>query len=234
MQDYRHRRSLPRIPEPEHKEHPVREQLIKPENAPDPEHWRDTRPHVKKENRPIVTPLYNELYDSLRTTRGWRYIADAFANGTITPTAGASKTAPITVTLPGILRLSQWPDGVQAYWCIHSFGIAPQTTPATPGALEVLYIDNSGYTAPLGDFLSQSGGNAGQDIIIPNPITDPDNTSIGLLSVQLQPGAASPVAYNWSMGLGIAYLAPNLKGYKPDFRETFNEVKDAVHTYLPH
>lgn len=230
-----HGRPVPNIPKPAHKEEPVREELTHPENAPDPKHWQDTRLHQVKPNHPITAPVYNELYDSLRTTRAWRYMADAFANGTITPTAGSTVTAKITATVPGgILRLSQWPDGVQAYFVVHSFGIAPQAAPVTGGALEVLLIDPGGYTIPIGDFWSATGGNSGQDIILPNPITDPGKLDLGLLSIQLQPGGASAVTYNWSMGLGIVYLLPNIKGYKPEFREPVHEGHDAIHTHIHH
>lgn len=234
MNQHRRHTTIPYIPPPARKEEPVREQLIHPENAPEPGHWHDTRPHAQKQNKPITVPLYSELYDSFGTVRGWRYIADAFAHGTITPTAGATALTNVTLTLPKPLRLSQWPDGVQAYLCIHSFGIAPQAAPATGGAIELLYIDQSGYTAPLGNFQSSAGGNSGQDILIPSPLTDPgqNNLTIGQLSIQLQPGAGSPVTYNWSMGLGIAYLLPNIKGYKPEFRETIHEGHDAIHTHI--
>lgn len=234
MNQQRRHTTIPYIPPTAKKEIPVREQLVHPENAPEPGHWHDTRPHQQKPNQPISVPQYNELYDSFGTVRGWRYIADGFANGTITPTAGGTATAKVTLTLPKPLRLSQWPDGVQAYLCIHSFGIAPQTAPVTGGALEVLYIDQSGYTAPLGDFWSASGGNSGQDILIPSPLSDPGQSgqAIGQISVQLQPGGATAVVYNWSIGLGIAYLLPNIKGYQPVFRETIHEGHDAIHTHI--
>lgn len=227
--------TLPYIPKPAPKEVPVREQMTHPENGPEHQH-HDTRGQQHKPNHPIQTPQYSELYDTFGTVRGWRYVADGFAHGTITPTAGSTATANVTLTLPRQLRLSQWPDGVQAYLCIHSFGIAPQVAPTTGGALEVLYIDQSGYTAPLGDFWSASGGNSGQDILIPSSVTDPgqSNLVIGQIQVQLQPGGATAVAYNWSMGIGIAYLLPNIKGYKPEFRETTHEGKDAIHTYIHH
>ena len=162
----------------------------------------------------LLVPTFNELYDSLRTTKAWRYLSDNYASGTIATTAGSAVLTAVSLgTTAKQYRLSQWPDGIQVYLAIRFFGIAPQVVPATVGNIECLFIDNSGNTTPLGEFMSNSGGNLHPTAIIPKSITDPGETSVGKLSVQLS-SSSSTATYNWSFGFSYVYLLPAEKGFK--------------------
>lgn len=228
------RHPVPYIPPPPAKDGDVREILTLPSNvqAP-PDKTHIIHPHHEGEMKkihaqPVRVPHYNEIYDTLRTTKGWRYIADFFADGSFVPTAGAQVS--VAVTLPNIpqLRLEQWPGAVSAYWVIHFFACAPQTSPATNGALEVAFSDKTG-TAPLGVFIASTGGSSSADIIMPNPITDPDSSMIGTLLVTLQPGGASPVTYTWQMGIGVAYLLPTSEPWQHEMGDMHEHINSHHH-----
>jgi hypothetical protein len=159
-----------------------------------------------------LTPHFNTIYDSLYTEKGWRYVANGFADGTFTPVAGATINVSVNLAIAPNLALTQWPGAIHAYWVIRYFACAPQSAPATNGTLEVLFFDKSGF-APLGVYQASTGGQNSNDTIMQNPIADPDTLAVGTLAITLQPGGASPVVYTWHIGFGVAYLLPTSEPY---------------------
>jgi hypothetical protein len=176
-----------------------------------------------KQKFPLLVPNFNHIYDSLRSQQAWRYSADNAAAGTFTTVAGA--TTPVLVTLlnkPNY-RTSQWPGAVQVYLVIRSFSFAPQTaTFATPGALDINFVDKSGNLVPVGDFISNQSANIGFDTLLPVPITDPGEQNVGTLNVALNAGATVGT-YNWQLGFSYAYLIPAAEGYKVEHHHSIAE-----------
>lgn len=191
----------------------------------------DTRPRLVKPIEHVLVPKFNQLYDSLRSTQGWRYMADGLASGTISTTVNTTVTTPVNLSKSPNWRLEQWPGGVQVYLAVRFFGIAPQTIPTANAGIEVLFIDQFGNIAPLGEFLGATGGNSSYDTILPTPITDPGNTNVGTLSVSLANVATSNAVYNWSIGFSAVYLLPARYGYEmiEDQEWTDTQHKDKHH-----
>lgn len=173
-----------------------------------------------------LVPRLNILYDTLRTPNAWRYMADAFAHGSISTTVNQTVAAPVTLQKQPLLRLSEWPNAISAHLVIRFFGIVPQAIPTSQAGMEVLFTDNAGNTIPLGEFLSQSGGNSVYDHVMTNPLTDTFGSSspqlepagaegptVGVLTVQLPNVATSNGTYFFSMSFSIAYLLPSVEGY---------------------
>jgi hypothetical protein len=200
-------RQLSQLPPVNPYEEEAKERVI-----PKPGH--DPRPYMVREAEKVLIPRYNELYDTLRTRGGWKYMADGLATGTITTTPGATAQASVTLAKTPNWRLEQWPGAVQVYLCIRFFGIVPQTVPTANAGLEVLFYDQGGNIAPLGEYLAQAGGNASFDTILPTPITDPGKGDIGTITVALSNVASSGGTYNWSIGFSAAYLLPARYGYE--------------------
>jgi hypothetical protein len=201
----------PYIPKPERKEIPVVEELVNPRPA--------QAPHMMKQDVPILVPNYNRLYDTYRTTQGWRYSADGYANGTVTTVAGSAVLVPVKLTLPTNTqspnwRLEQWPGGTLLYLVVRAFFMGPQTaTFATAGEIDVVFIDQFGNTAPLGVVPNNGFYTFSSDTIMPGPVTDTgQQSSLGNLSFTLNTGATVGT-YSWQMAFGVAYLLPALKGY---------------------
>lgn len=204
----------PIIPTPPAKEVTDTELLVTPEYEPLEHH--DTRLVERKTSKPPTTrPRFNKLYDSLRSEDAWEHLSDLFLNGTVTTVAGAAVSVNLSLAQSPHYRLGQWPRGVQLYMYVRSFGIAPQAAPATVGAIEVLLLDSGGVVAPLGDFVSNAGGNTSPRVLMPTPITDTDSQQIGSLQVALNAGATAGTL-NWSLGLSLAYLLPSPQGYEPE------------------
>lgn len=196
---------------------PYTEQLKKPVGH------EDHRPFMLKQKLPILVPRYNQLYDSLRSQQAWRYSADNSAGGTFVTTAGATVATAVALRNTPNYRTSQWPGGVQVYLVIRSFSFAPQTaTFATPGALDVTFVDKSGNLVPVGDFISNQSGNIGFDTLLPVPITDPGELTVGSLNVALNAGATVGT-YNWQLGFSYAYLVPAIDAYKVEHHQSVTE-----------
>lgn len=180
----------------------------------EPMHAIDVRPKMIKPLEKIITPRYNTLYDSLGSTQGWKYMADGLARGTITTTVNATVTVPVTLSAIPNWKLTQWPGAVQMYLAIRFFGIVPTALPTANAGMEVLFIDQFGNLAPLGELLSQAGGNSNYDTILPSPITDPGSTQVGTLSIGLVNVPSSSGTYLWSIGFSALYLLPARYGYE--------------------
>lgn len=175
-----------------------------------------------------LVPKFNTLYDTLRTPNAWRYMADAFAHGTISTTVNATVTANVTLQKIPLIRLSEWPNAISAHLVVRFFGIAPQAVPTTQAGMECIFYDNAGNGIPLGELLSQSGGNSVYDHIIPTPFTDsqssgspvglepagPEGPTVGILQVTLPNVATSNGTYFFSMSFSIAYLLASKYAYE--------------------
>jgi hypothetical protein len=222
-------RNVPRLAQP------LKQQSVLPPDNPYEKkiHYpteQDIRPRFYKPLEHVLVPKFNTLYDSLRSTQGWKYMADAMAKGTITTTPGATASAQVTLATDPKFRLEQWPGGVQVYLAIRFFGIVPQAVPTANGGMEVVYIDGGGNQAPLGEYLSQSGGNSNYDVILPNAITDPGTTSLGTLTVTQANVASSGGTFQWSIGYSALYLLPARYGYEIMEDEEY-EALDGHHNH---
>jgi hypothetical protein len=203
------------LPPDIHQEHAVTEQLVQEHPHPLPK--RRTLPEK------ALIPQYGELYGSLKTKGGWRYMVDNYANGTITTVAASQQTATVTLKLPPNWSLERYPGATQLFLCIRQFALAPQAPLTTLGDLVCLYQDTvGGQILPLGVFPSTTGGNANLTSIIPTPITDPGNTNIGTLLVSLSSGATAGT-YDWQLSFSAAFLLPNIEGYKQIERHSLYE-----------
>lgn len=203
----------PFIPKPEPKEHPVVEELVHP-------HPSSGHPHMMKPDVPILVPNYNKLYDSFRSTQGWRYAADGEAEGTVTTVAGSAVLSAVALNLPANTqspnwRLEQWPGGVQLFLVVRYFSMGPQTaTFATQGAINVVFLDQFGNLAPLGIAPNNGFFQNGNTAVLPGPITDSgQQKNLGNLSFTLNSGATVGT-YAWQLGFSVAYLLPAMKGYE--------------------
>lgn len=199
---------------------PYTDQLKKPVEP------HDSRPFMLKQKLPILVPQFNQLYDNLRSQQAWRYSADNSAGGTFTTVANQTVSTNVVLRNNPNYRTSQWPGGVQVYLVIRSFSFAPQTaTFATPGALDIAFVDKSGNLVPIGDFISNQSGNIGFDTLLSVPVTDPGEQNVGSLNVALNAGATVGT-YIWQLGFSYAYLVPALEGYKIEHSHTISEGID--------
>lgn len=205
-------RTNPFIPKPARKEEPVVEELVQePERHPI---------HHMKPDVPILVPNYNKLYDSWRTTQGWRYGADAYANGTVTTVAGNTVSVDVDLTLPAnyqgnIWRLSQWPGGTQLFPFVRDFSLAPQTAVfATAGEIDVVYIDEQGNPVPLGTYGNNTFyPNQSINALMPGAIMDSGQQAMGTLLFTLNAGATVGT-YSWQLAFSATYMLPAEKGYR--------------------
>ncbi len=190
------------------------------------------RERVYRKEKHLV-PRLNSLYDSLRTPQAWRYMADAAAKGTLTTVLASTVSSNVVLLTPPNLRMEQWPNGVQVHLVIRFFGIMPQNNPSVQAGMECIFFDNGGNAVPLGEFLSQSGGNSIYDHIMPTPITDtggsssasgaqPNGPQVGILQVTVPSNTSGATqVYSWSMSFSFAYLLPSIQAY--DLREEYPE-----------
>jgi hypothetical protein len=198
----------PEIPRPERKEIAVTEELVHPHNL------QHSRPKMIKPREEVIIPHFNHVYGTLRDSGGWRYVIDNYASGTVTDIAGAQATATVTLKAVPNWRLSQWPGGTNLYYCIRQFSIAAQqpALAVTAGLIDVYYQDLlSGYSIPLGDFLSNGASTNSLDTIIPIAVADPGLQTIGQLEFNLA-GGATVTTLNWQIAFSGAYLLPNIEG----------------------
>lgn len=171
----------------------------------------------------FMLPALNELYDTLGSTKAWRYSNDAYAVGTITTVANNTVTVPVQLVVNAPWKQNIWPGAVQIYPVLHFFSICPQGAIATAGAITALYIDNSGITVPLGAFVSSGSYTNTNDVLIPSAITDTGQTTLGLLQITLTGTTPSVGTYSWQLAIGAAYLLPAKKGYS--LQEVHHEKK---------
>lgn len=167
-----------------------------------------------KQKIPLLLPQFNKLYDSLRSADAWRFVSDNYASGTISTSVNSTVQVTVKLANTPLWRLEQWPGAVHLYLMLRFFGIAPQSVPTANAGMECMFIDNSGGTTPLGEFLSQTGGNGLPFALLNAPITDPSNTSVGVLSVALANVASSNGTYNYSFGFSAVYVVPARDGYQ--------------------
>lgn len=106
-------------------ENPWREEADNPQAV-------DTRLHMLKEDRPILTPRYNTIYDTMRSNQAWRYTSDNFATGSLSVNPGATTITPVTLAQKINTRISQWPGAIQMFLYLRSFSIVPQNTTNVP------------------------------------------------------------------------------------------------------
>lgn len=206
--------TLPFIPPPEEKEIPVHEYLLKKAE------FQDQRPLQVKHPQLIRHVDFNRMYGTQQTVDGWRYVVDNFAKGTLTTSAGATVSTTITFALTPTWRLEQFPGATQLFFCIRQFALTAQApgTLTTVGALDIVFQDTvGGQQIPLGDVASNVSLNLDLDRLIPTPITDPSNPTVGNLLVGLT-AAATTGTYNWQLSFSGAYLLPNLRGYSREER----------------
>jgi hypothetical protein len=210
-------RTNPFVPKPQPKEEPVREELV---HDPPP---HAIAPHTLKQDIPFLVPNYNTLYDSLRTKQGWRYSADAYANGTVTTVAGTLVTVPVVLTLPSNTqspnwRLQQWPGGTLLYLFVRKFSMGPQTASfVTQGEIDTVFVDQFGNPLPLGIIPNNTFYNDSIHAFLPSPLTDTgQQDEIGDISFTLNSGATVGT-YSWQMSFSAVYLLPARKGYKKEY-----------------
>jgi hypothetical protein len=202
----------PFIPRPQAKEAPVKEELVQP-----PLEHVDTRPQMIKRTQYVRVPHFNDLYDSLGTKGGWRFICDDIVQGTVTTVAASAVLSAVALSSPASMSpkfsLERWPGGVQVYLCVRSFSFGPSTASfITQGEINVLFIDQFGNSLPLGIVPNNNFTQFGTSSILPTPITDPANVNVGNLSFTLNSGATVG-SYAWQLGFSFAYLLPAKKGY---------------------
>jgi hypothetical protein len=225
-----HKRGNPFIPKPQPKEEPVHEELVHP---PALKAVHADRPLMYKQDIPLLVPKYNRLYDTFRTEQGWRYAADAYANGTVTTIAGNAVLVDVDLTLPANTqspnwRLEQWPGGTQLFLVIRFFSMGPQTASfATQGEIDVVFQDDYGNNAPMGVVPNNAFYSNNNDTIMPTPITDSGTTAMGTLSFTLNSGATIGT-YSWQMAFAAAYLMPAINGYK---RERISDAEYSEHLH---
>jgi hypothetical protein len=223
-----HRRN-PWIPKPDPKEIPVREELVQPLEHP----TIAKVPLAYKQDIPLLVPKYNKLYDSFRTEEGWRFSADAYANGTVTTIAATTVTVDVDFTLPANTqspnwRLEQWPGGTQLYLVIRFFSMGPQTANfATAGEIDIVFQDEYGNPAPMGIAPNNSFYTFNMQTIMPTPLTDSGNQEAGFLSFTLNAGATVGT-YSWQMAFAAAYMLPAIKGYTIE-RISDERYSDVLH-----
>lgn len=201
----------PFIPKPKPKEQPVQEKLT---HTP-PMH----APHIMKQDIPLLVPNYNTLYDRYGSKQGWRYSADAYANGSVTTITNQAVNVAVNLTevsgtQGGIWSLNQWPGGTLLYPVIRFFSLGPTTASfTTQGTISIVFYDQFGNPAPLGVLANNAFSSFTNDTIIPGPITDTgQQANIGTLSFTLNSGATVGT-YNWQIAFSAAYLLPAVKGY---------------------
>lgn len=194
----------------------------------------DTRPKMVKDVPGILVPRFNTLYDSAGSTQGWRYMADAFVHGSIATSVNSTVTTPVQLANSPNWKLQQWPGAVQLFLVVRFFGIVPGTVPTANAGMECLFIDNFGNTIPLGEVLSQTGGNLGQDVILPTALTDPGNPTLGTLSVTLANVASANSTYLWSMGFSAGYMLPSRYGYEVLEEHEYYQIENKFHKKEKH
>lgn len=193
-----------------------------------PAHKHDERLQAFKQREKVLIPQLNALYGTIKTRDGWRYVIDNYITGTITTVANTAVNTTIKLTLAPNLFLSRWPGAISCFLVLRSFSMAPQSAITTVGAIDVLYQDTiGGQNIPIGDFVSNSSINNNMSILIPTPITDPSNTSVGIVTTTLTGTTPTVSAYNYQIGFSFAYLLPTLDGY---MQESIHEVlRDGKH-----
>jgi hypothetical protein len=217
--DRRRHATLPYIPTPAHKEQPVVEELVK---EPHHDEHRDTRPLMKQEAI-IHEPRYNHLYGSDRVEGSWRYRIDEYVTGNLTTSANAQVNAVVTLANDPYWRLSRWPGARQLFLCMRMFGLCPRTTLTTAGSLVCTFQDATlGKSIPLGVFPSTAGGNDYLEVLL-GTISDPDALTLGTIEVTLSGTSPTTGTYDWQVGVSVAYLLPELRGYERAYHEIRGE-----------
>lgn len=194
----------------------------------------DTRVKMIKGTQHLAIPNLNRVYDTLGSPNAWRYSADSYATGSVTTVANSTVTSTVKVTANAPWKTSIWPGAVQMYPVLHYFSIAPQGSITTPGAISLVYVDNSGINVPLGVFVSNTAYTNSNDVLIPSPITDIGNTNFGTLLVTLTGTTPSTGAYSYQFSFGCAYLLPAQKGYEIHSYDNWQEeyINDDTHSRI--
>jgi len=178
---------------------------------PEPE---DIRPVLIKQPENVLVPRFNTYYDTTRTKDGWRFLADNSAQGSITTVVNSTVSVLVELLNNPVYRLDQWPGAVQLYLAIRTFGIVPSAVPTANGGMRVTFVDQFGNRLPLLSMLSQTAQNIVVRSILPTPITDVGNVTVGTLEVQLSNVATSDGTYLWNIGFSAVYLLPSRYGYE--------------------
>lgn len=128
------KRANPSSPQPQHKEKPDTENLIRhTEHEKLPHHIEEVKPLI-----PHRKPHFNVLYGSLGTENGWRYTIDNYATGSFTSGAvNVPVLTPVTLAQAQTWKLMQWPGAVNMYLCLRRFSIAPYQVSDIPSSVEV-------------------------------------------------------------------------------------------------
>lgn len=180
----------------------------------------------KKLKQHLAIPNLNQLYDSLKTPAGWRYIVDAYAVGNVSTSSGGQIGSIVTLQPNQQPQLQKWPGAIQLYICINSFTICPRTVPATAGNITITFVGNNGFTVPFGGFMNTASYTNNNSYIIPDSVIDIGVSNIGLLNFFQSGGTAA--TYDWSMTFSYVYMLPAQKGYTV---HEYDQWKEEVHVY---
>ena len=155
------------------------------------------------------SPPFNRYYDQLRAVPyNWQHLV---SQATITNQALTPNTASVVVLSfkPAITpRLSQWPDGTQAY--IHAQHLSLATATAPYGTLLVDYQDSgTGRAYTLGRGLAALPIEGRLDIVLPGEITD-SGPPAASLRVTWGTVLAGSITYSATLTVGLLYLLPSL------------------------
>ena len=192
------------------------------------------RERVYRKERHVVPDL-NVLYDSQRTPNAWRYTADLsipILNQSVV--AGVNTITIVTPTgQPPNWRLSQWPNGIQLYMVVSGYGFSQRAAVGTIGTIIHQFQPNAGPAVCIAMSQTNSPGiDFVGDVLVPFPVVDPSNPTIGNLILTLSPGGASTITADMFINISAAYLLPSYMAYK--LREEFPEFTREVHDNAHH
>lgn len=188
---------------------------LDPEHAPQVELTAPARDARSQPLRPIAARdrghvKLSQLYNSFLVPGEPWEIGDFFFTGVFFTNAlpGGITQTPLTLPASPNFKLNHFPLGTLLYLGIKSVSIAPQSTPGTVGALQLLYVDPNGFQVDCGCYLSNaSTGLVKVRSFSRVPVTDTDNPNLGMLQANLSSGASS-VNYTYSVTLAAGYLLP--------------------------
>jgi hypothetical protein len=165
--------------------------------------------HVPRVPLPIVhpKPKLSDLYNTFHTRESW-IVQDFGFNGTVTPTAGSTVAVPLVTPNTPNFQMNRFPRATSLYLGVQAFAVCPQSSPATPGCLEVIYVDPNGFSIFCGLYFTNTSSRKHIVAYSCIPITDTDNTTLGMLTFGLNSGASTPV-FNYELSLCCGYLLPS-------------------------
>ena len=174
-------------------------------------------------------PKLNTLYDSQRTPNAWRYTADASVLILGQSIVAGTNTVPValpTGQMPS-WRLEQWPNAVQLYFVVNGYFFSQRASVATAGTVIHQFQPVGGFAVAIaGSQTNSPGVDFVGDVLIPFPISDPGNSTLGNLLITLSPGA-STVTADIFINIAAAYLLPSAAAY--ELREEYPQPVEVEH-----